>query len=178
MSAVKIRTPSIRKSAFTLIELLAVVLIIAILLGIAATTLTYVRRKASITRVQSEMAALTFAIDAFKDDRGKYPTSSAMRVNNSTRLYERVTNSWLLYTQLIMTQSNTQRPYYDFKPSQLRIISNMTYVADPWDMPYNYYRPEPIKTDLVNQLSFDLWSNGPNWNNDGGTNDDIANHTR
>jgi prepilin-type N-terminal cleavage/methylation domain-containing protein len=60
-------------SAFTLIELLTVMAVIAILAGLILSISGYANKKAAIARSQGELAALQTALENFKSDNGIYP---------------------------------------------------------------------------------------------------------
>jgi prepilin-type N-terminal cleavage/methylation domain-containing protein len=65
------------RKAFTLIELLIVLAIIALLLGILLPSITMVRRQAQETAQKAQFAAIDMALDAFKQDYGDYPPSNS-----------------------------------------------------------------------------------------------------
>jgi prepilin-type N-terminal cleavage/methylation domain-containing protein len=71
--------------AFTLIELLTVIAIIAILASITFGVVTGVRERAAISRAKAELASLSLALESFKAQYGDYPqsgTSSQVENNN------------------------------------------------------------------------------------------------
>ncbi len=65
--------PRCRRSAFTLIELLTVVAVIAILAGIAFGVLRGVGQQAKVNRATAELASLTTSLEAYKKYFGDYP---------------------------------------------------------------------------------------------------------
>ena len=65
--------------AFTLVELLAVVAIIAILAGLVLGGSVYAKRKAMVSTTKAQLVTLENAIEAYKNDFGMYPTSSLSR---------------------------------------------------------------------------------------------------
>jgi len=66
----------IRAKAFTLIELLIVVAIIAILAAIAVPNFLEAQVRSKISRVKSDMRSLATAIEAYKVDNNCYPTTA------------------------------------------------------------------------------------------------------
>lgn len=62
--------------AFTLIEILLVIVIIGVLSGMVVTRLSGRSREAKITRAHSDMRGnLSLALDLFEHDCGRYPTN-------------------------------------------------------------------------------------------------------
>jgi type II secretory pathway pseudopilin PulG len=61
------------RSAFTLVELLTVLIIITILIGILLPTITHMKRSAYNTGVQAQMGALSQAINQYYADFNSYP---------------------------------------------------------------------------------------------------------
>ena len=64
------------KKAFTLIELLIVVLIIAILAAIAVPNFLEFQMRAKVSRVKSDHRSMATAIEAYRIDAGRYPEYS------------------------------------------------------------------------------------------------------
>lgn len=62
-----------RSSAFTLIEMLTVMAVIAILASLIMAANGYVNRKAAMERVNGEIAALKMGCENYKVDNGVYP---------------------------------------------------------------------------------------------------------
>lgn len=64
------------ETAFTLVEMLLVVVIIGVLAGVLATRLSGRSQEARIARAQSDIrGSLSLALDLFEQDIGRYPTT-------------------------------------------------------------------------------------------------------
>jgi prepilin-type N-terminal cleavage/methylation domain-containing protein len=124
-----------QRRAFTLVELMAVVLVILLIAGLTLGVVTYVGTRMKVARAKAELATLEAAIENFKSDHGYYPTSSIYRL--SYQVYLVKINSGLLYQQL--TKGGGK--YVNFKADQLAYdsLSGMTNLVDPWGSPVVYY---------------------------------------
>jgi general secretion pathway protein G len=135
-----------------LIELLVVVAIIAILAGLALSTLGYVNRKGAESRARAEVAALSAAIDSYKLDFGAYPA-----------------NQGVLFLELTGQGTvNTNKMYFEPAPGILTTNAGVVSLTDPWGTVYQYR----TGAEATNNVGFfDLWStagsaaatNAPNW---------------
>src|SRR5438034_4623163 len=122
------------RSAFTLIELVVVVGIILILAGLVLSTAGYARKKGARARAETEIAAMSAAIESYKADNGIYPRDNTTNQYTDTldarqnfdatqTVYQNA--SFYLYTQLSGdTSANLQPPatakiYFSFKPQML-----------------------------------------------------------
>jgi type II secretion system protein G len=127
-----------RHSAFTLIELMVVIAIIAILAGLILSAAGYVQKKGARSRAEAEIAALGTALENYKADYGDYPTNS---VSANTRS---------LITILMPTDGS--KIYYEFKTNS----TNATGFLDPFGNNYNYSYPGSVSRGGTN--FYDLWS--------------------
>ncbi len=154
-------TLTVRKfvPAFTLIELLAVMTIIAILVGMVIGIAGYAQRKAARSQTEVEIKSLESAIEAFKLDQGFYPTSSATRSSSDFSVEK--TNCWLLYRQVVLGSNALSKPYLTtLTAKQIQSSGILTYIIDPYGNPYNYYCRTDNLGSQTNKVSFDLWSYG------------------
>jgi len=79
-------------AAFTLVELMAVVVIICVLVAALIGTAKYANRQMAVARAKAQMAALQMALEAYKADVGYYPASTIVRFSGMG--YAEVSNSW------------------------------------------------------------------------------------
>jgi type II secretory pathway pseudopilin PulG len=119
-----------------------VVAVIAILAGLTLSMLGYVNKKGAESRAQSEVAALSVAIESYKLDFGSYPASQ-------TNLYRE-----LMGTATNAGSVNTNKVYFEPTPS---MVTNMVTgpFLDPWGSEYQY-RTGVQATNNVG--FFDLWT--------------------
>src|SRR5216110_1538811 len=76
-SSFVIRHPTFSLSrAFSLIELIVVIAIIVILAGLVLSTVGYVQKKGARSRAETEIAAMSAALESYKADNGIYPRNS------------------------------------------------------------------------------------------------------
>lgn len=73
--------------AFTLTEIMVVVVIIALLLSILVPALSYVKRLAKETKQRAQIASIEMGINLYKNDFGEYPPSHGSDPNNPTFSY-------------------------------------------------------------------------------------------
>jgi general secretion pathway protein G len=133
-----------RSGAFTLIELLVVVSIVAILAGLVLSTLGYVNRKGAASRAESEVAALSAAIESYKLDIGSYPAPSD--------LYNELTGGGPV---------NTDKVYFEPTTSMVNTNGKSRTFQDPYGNAYNY------TTNATRNLGFfDLWCVPPTANSE------------
>jgi len=133
------------KKAFTLVEIILVVVIIALLSGLVLTKIAGKGKQARIAATQAQIANLKAALNNFEIDCGRFPTTAEGLES--------------LIARPASLGDNVQwRAYLDENKVP----------QDPWGKPYIYQYPGTFNTD-----AFDLYSVGPDGQQ--GTQDDIGN---
>ncbi len=123
-------------AGFTLVELLAVLLVILVLAGITLGVARYASRRAEVSQARALLTKLDLAIEAFRLDYGYYPTSTIYRVSPVDYHAEKE-NSANLYSQLV----GGPQKYATFNTTEIVTQGGTTFIVDPWGTPVNYYRP-------------------------------------
>ena len=124
-------------SAFTLIEIMLVVLIIAALSAMVVPRLTGRSEKAKVAAAKADIAAnLATALKLYELDNGQFPTT------------DQGLEALLSKPASGVEAENWNGPYIEKKP------------IDPWGRPYVYSSPGDHRSD------YDLYSKGKNSNKD------------
>lgn len=141
-----------RDTGFTLIEIMAVVLIIGLLGGIVGTVVFRQIDKAKVTTAKIQLKSFEQALDAYRMDNGRYPSTEQG------------------------LDALVHKPAGDPVPKRWApegYLSGGKVPLDPWDNPYQYASP-----GTHNPYSFDLWSYGADGAPGGTENDaDVGNWT-
>ena len=117
------RLSPIYQRGFTLMELLVVVLIIALLTGIVAPRLMGQVARSEITAAQAQLSAVSKALQAYRLDVGRFPTTE----EGLDALLQRSGND-----------PRWRGPYLQAAVPD-----------DPWGMPYQYAAPGPQGEDFL-----------------------------
>ena len=165
----------LRKTAFTIIELLVVIALIIIFAGLILSTIGYVQNKGARSRAETEIAAISAALENYKADNGIYPrdptATDTLDPAGSINLTNYAASSLFLYEQLTgdanadrqITGSETGKTYFAFKANQLSPSDQnhaVTAIRDPFGNSYGYSTiktANPSGTAGYNP-TFDLWS--------------------
>jgi type II secretory pathway pseudopilin PulG len=156
--------------AFTLIELLVVIAIIIILAGLILSTVSYVQKKGARARAETEIAAMSAALESYKADNGIYPrdaaTSDVLDARSSGNPTSYQSASLFLYTQLSGTNADRTpiagaKSYFAFKPNQLSPSDQtlpVQFIRDPFGNSYGYSTANQAAPANGYNPTFDLWS--------------------
>jgi general secretion pathway protein G len=161
------------QSAFTLVELLIVTAIILLLAGLILATSGYVQTKGKRARAESEIAALSAALENYKADTGVYPIDTANGTTNTLdarTMFNPIAAQYaaasvFLYKELSGDPTGNRFPtaksYFSFTPTMLLPkdqAQTVIAIADPFGHSYGYstaYQASPAKGY---NPTFDLWS--------------------
>jgi len=134
--------PLCEQSAFTLIELLAVITIIGILAGLTLGAAGAVRRHGATSTAKAEVAALQAACDRFFADNNSYPNNSAVNPSSSFAPTGYTAAGQALFTNLVgsatLTAAPTTKRYLEPKPAMVYTNGTPNYFVDPWGYAYGY----------------------------------------
>lgn len=169
--------------AFTLIELLTVIAIIAVLMSLVIGVAGMVQTKSSRDRASAEIAALSAAMESYKADNGIYPmtteTDTLDPKTSKTPDAKYKAASLALYKALSSDENanfsrdgdERQNPvYFEFetKKGMVEGVLNkkVTAIIDPWGDSYGYstiyaadlQKETPSTTPPGYNPTFDLWS--------------------
>lgn len=141
-----------RAAGFTLIEIIAVVVIIGLLTTLVGVNIAGRIEGAKASAAKAQIAQLESALEFYKLDNGRYPSSSQG------------------LEALVSKPSGDPAPR-NYPPGGY--LKNRDLLVDPWGLPYEYASPGERNT-----YGFDLWSLGPdgqagtddvgNWGDEGG----------
>lgn len=130
---------------FTLVELLVVITIIAILAALVLSTAGGIQDKAARSRAQSEIAALSAALESYKADNGDYPTGN-FNTNQAN-------GNKAIVTNLMPPIATGGKVYFEFPKNMTNSNGDM---IDPWGVTYGYKYPGD--TNRSGSNFFDLWT--------------------
>ncbi|MGB9641924.1 MAG: type II secretion system protein GspG [Candidatus Ratteibacteria bacterium] len=143
-----------KKTGFTLIEILVVLVIISIIAAIALPAINRARNRAAIIRTKSIISSIEAALFMYQTDMGDYPESTG-----STEI--------LIFALMgPLDDENWKGPYMRFKQSD---IDDNGDIVDIWRNPLVYKYPQHEKTNVP----FIIVSRGPDRKLN--TKDDIGN---
>lgn len=113
--------------AFTLIELLIVVAIIAILAAIAVPNFLEAQTRAKVSRVKADLRTLTTGLESYAADHNKYPNSNSYYFCGARETPDEISNAAINEQRKVLERLSTPIAYLansflpdPFKPNQKR----------------------------------------------------------
>ena len=151
------------RKAFTLVELLTVMAVIAILAAITFGISAGVYERQARTKAQAELSSLASALEAYRSEHGAYPEAPGTDWNaNAVILFDALTGQIEPDGDAITPRG---RAFVDISKYDLETegsdgdIPDESRFLDPWGNPYAYqYDPDPASWE---RFGFVLYSPGP-----------------
>ena len=152
------------RRAFTLIELLIVVAIIAILAAIAVPNFLEAHVRSKVSRAQADMRSIATALEAYRLDNNDYPLDNNWyspiwgRPNLPASGWSGVTPELYLYTlttPVAYMTSGPSSPFPNSTDTDQRRAFYYDYVGTDWIFTQNFWRP--LLSGGVGKASFCSW---------------------
>ena len=128
------RSRRTRSGGFTLIEIMAVVLIMGLLMAVVGVNIKSQIDKARLAAAKAQISQLESALEFFRMDNGRYPTSEQG------------------LDALVRMPTGDPAPR-NYPPGGY--LKKADALLDPWGEPFQYANP-----GTHNEHSFDLWTQG------------------
>jgi general secretion pathway protein G len=157
----RVQQAVVRKTGFTMVELLAVITIIMLLSAMVIGAAAWAGRSADNGRCQARMQMLKNALEEYKLDYGRYPPLASAGPVPFAALYHTPISSG--------RPGGEKRPYI----SETNFVNTSLQFVDPWGNYFRYQAP-----GSRNKGAYDLWSFGPNGSDESASttgSDDINN---
>lgn len=125
-----------KRRAFTLIEILVVITIIAVMLAAGAVTYSSVTKKSRDAKRRSDMGQIQQALELFRSDTMEYPSCGGATLQDATCLQAAVAANGTPFSE-----------YMNASPADPKTSSGFMYY---------YYRPNPSTYYLTSFLESDI----------------------
>lgn len=157
------------RKAFTIIELLTVIAVVAILMAIAFGIYRSVNERGQMTRAEAEIAALAQALEQYRNHYGDYPwIPGTTEEQRSERLYEALNGERGPTGMRLNPKGRVFIERERFRlanPNEPDASGN--YLMDPWNNRYQYYYKRQADDGAAwENASYVLFSKGPSGNSD------------
>ena len=162
--------PPKRDDAFTLIELIVVILIIAVLMGLAFPVYQGVQNSAKKTQAKNDLIQIVTAVNAFYTEYGKYPIPAGV-ADDGAGTYGFSNSNRALFDELrgVTSTMNTRQIVFLSPPDAKNATTPLNGIApaasasagqyfDPWGVSYKVR----IDWDYDNQVTNPYASNAGN----------------
>lgn len=172
------RSRPVRWKGFTLIELMAVTVVIVVLIGLVLGLASTIQKRMNVGTTKAAIATIAMALDSYRSDWGYYPVTTAGRI--SANGYWEATNNWILWRALAGVDSHgvvNRKKYMNFPSSMVHsnlggrsldggttvaqywtnsavvfspLSSGLTNIYDAFGMPLNYYNSPTTPFAMIN----------------------------
>ncbi|NDB96360.1 MAG: hypothetical protein EBZ78_09410 [Verrucomicrobia bacterium] len=134
--------PRYSVAAFTLVELLGVITIIAVLAGLTLGGAGAIRRHGATSQAKSEVAALQAACQRYFAENNAYPVTTSVDPSSSVTPTAYTAAGQILFTNLVgsatLTGTTTTKRYFEPKATMVNTTASPNYFIDPWGYAYGY----------------------------------------
>jgi prepilin-type N-terminal cleavage/methylation domain-containing protein len=141
--------------AFTLIELCAVIALIAVLSGFSALLIGGVHARATGARAQGELAVLVQALEAYRCQYGDYPLTAV-----ANEFYESLTGRRGPRGDVLDQSGRMLIETSRFSLRDPNPLAAGNVMLDPWNQPYRYARYTRTANGVISH-GYVLFSSGP-----------------
>jgi len=164
-----------RKKAFTLIELLIVVAIIAILAAIAVPNFLEAQVRAKVSRGRADMRTLVTAAEAYAVDYNTYPPAEEYNNNDPLTLEWNANSQWFharmgspLTTPIAYVSTLYEDPFVSVELDGLQLPTfweqNAPNVGKRYTwFPWSYYLTPDAGGNNPNGFNMDFWDGAVEW---------------
>ena len=161
------------RRAFTMIELLVVISIIAVLAGLVAMVAKGAMAQSKIKKAQGQIMAMQEGLEEYKRLYGSYPKvagGSTDPIVQAKMLYQALTGDGTNMIDGAEPTASDGNPGTDGElileaafagPNGSAFTNPEYYLMDPWRQPYRYTRGDE-GPETMNKTTFDIWSEGTN----------------
>jgi prepilin-type N-terminal cleavage/methylation domain-containing protein len=191
-----------RRQAFTLVEILIVISIIAILAGMTLVGVSHIQNKARVSATELQVKQLNEALEQYVFDEQLHPAFDKPydeNLNDFPLLYNalqgerkpagpggrsapygKVRAEDVVVEEVVEEDDKKVSTYREATVEEKRNVKKAKYVRDPWGNPlvYRCNKGKPYKASMMNPDGADIYSLGPNRQDDtmlGEKVDDIGN---
>ena len=157
-------------AAFTLVEMLTVMAVIAVLASLVVSVNAFAHKKAALVRAEGEIKTMIAASEAYKADFGSYPQGDTgdasaqsptvlvcpvINGNPTDKIYQKACQ--VLYKALsgdvLANGKATEKSYCEFRPDQLRKSPSgeILHIQDPFGNSYGYSTTAAVAEETFRQ---------------------------
>lgn len=143
--------------AFTLMEILVVIAIIAVLASLTFGGMSYYREKMNYARTEVLIASIESALEEYKADNGSYPQSNG----GSNQLFNALYDGGIVYLATLSPDIEGRQRNVDVAPN------GNYFVVDAWGNAIIYrHKPSDDRETANPTQDYDLCSRGPDGKGD------------
>jgi general secretion pathway protein G len=176
------------KTAFTLVELMAVITIIVILAALVVSGMGFAFERQAKEKAKIQMALISKSLEEYKLDNGRYPLTpnTATGGGQSDVLFKALYFDGSAPVVAGATAVSDPPKIYlpELNPSTTKqgwtsgVASERTKIKDPWGNEYRYRTAVSVsgKNDDTQNPDFDLWSTGKDGKTEPGSPKDPKNN--